>query len=203
MENIVIIGGGGHAISLMDSIVGKKEYNIIGYTDFSPSNNYHKYLGTDKVLMSLFQQGTKYAAVGVGYLRQTNIRDKIYGMLKQIGYILPTIIDKSAVIAQDTIIGEGTFIGKGVVVNADTKIGCMCIINTHATVEHGNMIGDFVHVSVGASLCGNVTVEDHCLIGANSTIIQGIRIGCNTIIGAGSVVLTNVSLNQTCYGIVK
>jgi len=202
MDGIVLVGSGGHAQSVADSIEASKTFQIIGYTNPHETSLHYPYLGTDDVLESLYRKGICFAAIGVGFIGKSEIRDKLYTQIKKIGFHLPPIIDPSAVLSQNCSIGEGTFVGKGACINVNARIGKMCIINTSAIIEHGNVIGDFTHVAVGAALCGDVTVEDHVFIGANATVIQGLTIGSHTIIGAGSTVLHNVTGNTTVYGII-
>lgn len=201
MESIVLVGGGGHAQSVADSIINGRIYEIVGYTDLYDAQIKLRYLGTDDILESLYQKGVTNAAITVGYLGKSNIRDKLYYTTKQIGFRLPKIIDSSAVISGSADVGEGVFIGKNVVVNTGAKIDKMCIINTGALIEHNSRIGKYSHIAVGATLCGDVCVGEHTLIGANATIIQGVKIGMNTIIGAGSVVLGDVPENSRVVGV--
>ncbi len=200
MDKIVIIGFGGHAKSVIDSIRSTREYELVGYTDIEDKHGALAYLGTDEALKAIYESGTHNVTFGLGYMGKSSLRDRLYEHVKSIGFNLPVIIDPSASIALDAEIGEGTFVGKRAVVNADSHIGKMCIINTGSIVEHENEIGDFSHIAVGAVLCGNVKVGDHCLIGANSTVLQGVSVGKNSIVGAGSVVLSNVGENVTVVG---
>lgn len=200
MQDIVIIGGGGHALSIADSI---SEYTIFGYTDKTDMNNGLRYLGTDNILIDLYRGGVHCAVLGIGYLGNDDVRPQIIHNLREIGYSTPMVIDKSAVISNTVVIGEGTFIGKNAVVNAYTVIGKMCIINTASILEHSNYVGDYSHIAVGAVLCGNVSVGKHTLIGANATIIQGVHIGSRAIIGAGSIVLSDVPDNTIVKGVWK
>lgn len=201
-NKIVIVGFGGHAKSLADSIMSDGKYEIAGYTDSEETDVLNiPYLGTDDELKSIFDGGVQNAAVGVGYIRKSDIRDKLYDRLISIGFELPVIIDPSAIIALEAQIGEGSFIGKRAVINAGVKVGKMCIINTGSIIEHENIIGDFTHIAVGATLCGNVGVGDHCMIGANSTVIQGVHIGSYSTVGAGAVVINNIESNKTVVGV--
>ena len=38
MEEIVLIGGGGHVLSVADAIISRKAYKIAGYTDVSDTH---------------------------------------------------------------------------------------------------------------------------------------------------------------------
>ena len=202
MEDIILLGGGGHARSVADSIETCGKYRIVGYTDLDREDSYIPYLGTDEQLTNLYNNGIHNAVICVGFMGKSLVRDKLYNMVKSIGYDLPVIIDPSARISKRCDIDEGTFIGKGACVNTGTHIGKMCIINTNSVIEHDNCIRDFSHIAVGSVLCGNVKIGDHVFVGANSTIIQGITIESNAIVGAGSTVLHKVLRETTVYGIV-
>lgn len=188
MEDIIIIGFGGHAKSVCDTIESTGKFNIVGYTDDENKNSKYVYLGTDDVLEDYFKKGIKYLAMGIGYLGKGKVREKIYTYAKNIGYQFPAIIDKTAIISEDVTINEGTFVGKGAIINAEVKIGKMCIINTGAIIEHECRVGDFTHIAVGTVLCGEVTIGDRCLIGANATVIQQRVVESMKTIPAGEVV---------------
>ena len=87
------------------------------------------------------------------------------------------------------------------VINARSKIGKHCIINTASVVEHDNEIGDFTHVSVGAKLGGTTTTGKKCWIGIGATIKNNISICGDVLIGAGAVVVKNVDEKGTYIGI--
>lgn len=190
MKDIVIIGFGGHAKSVADTIERTGQYNIVGYTDTEESdhNEKYKYLGTDNALKDVFEGGVEYAAIGVGYIGKGDLRDRLYAMLKDIGYKLPVIIDPSAIVSNSAIIQEGAFIGKGAIVNADAKIGKMCIINSKSLVEHETVVGDFSHVAVGANLCGQVNIGDHVFVGAGAVVVQCTNVSNGAFVKAGEVV---------------
>lgn len=207
MKKIILIGNGGHAKSVADTIEAMGEYEIAGFVAKEPDDTFeyrgYKIIGVDTDLEVLFQQGIRYACVCVGFLGKGTTRDELYRNLKSIGYELPVIIDKTAAVANDAVIGEGTFVGKRAVINAASAIGKMCIVNTAAVVEHDCIIKDFTHISVNATVCGGVSIGDHCLIGAGATAIQEVSVGDNVIVGANSTVLANVSSAGTVYGVYK
>lgn len=191
MEDIILVGYGGHAKSVADCIERAKKYHIVGYTDLMPHGSRHTYLGTDDMLMEYWGQGIKNAAIGVGYMGKGNLRERLYAKLKRIGYSLPVISDTSAIICGTVQIAEGAFVGKGAVINAEAKIGKMAIVNTMALVEHECAIGDFTHVAVSAVLCGQVEVGRAAFIGANATVTQCLHIPSNTVVPAGETLRRN------------
>lgn len=204
MEKIILLGGGGHCESVIDTIIDSKLYEIVGIIDLKESvgqyvNNV-KIIGSDENLIEFKQQGIENAFITVGSVGSPKIRINLYELANKLDFKMPVIIDKSAVISKTSIIGEGTYIGKGAIINTNAVIGSNCIINTGSIIEHDCNVSDFVHISPGATLCGGVKVCKNTHIGANATIIQYKNIGENVIIGAGSVVTKDIKSNLKAYG---
>lgn len=206
MEKIILIGAGGHAKSVVDSIEQAAEYEIVGFSDNQISHEViyrnYKVICTDKDLEKIYTAGVKNAFITIGYMGNSSVREKIYNKLCSIGFNMPTIIDPSAIIATDVQIGSGCFIGKTAVINSQARIGDLGIINTAAVIEHECDIGFNVHLAGNSILCGNVTVGNDVFIGAGSVVIQGINIGSDVIIGAASTVIHNVKDHSKLFGIV-
>ena len=74
MDDIILVGYGGHGKSVADCIERTKKYRIVGYTDLEQHESMYKYLGTDNVLNEMFKNGIKNAAVGIGYMGKGNLR---------------------------------------------------------------------------------------------------------------------------------
>ena len=182
MEDIVIIGYGGHAKSVVDSIERAHRYRIVGYTELREQQSDYNYLGTDEALYEIYNSGVRNAVVGIGYLGKDNIRAMLYRKLKDIGFKLPVIIDPRAIVSQNVSIGEGTIVGKNAIINSESVIGKMAIINTGAIIEHECEIGDY------ESDIGQVKVGQESFVGANATVIQCQEIGPKRIIPAGMVI---------------
>lgn len=199
MEDIILLGTGGHAHSVVDSIEQAGEYNIIGFLDKEEmiGSHYRDYriLDTDGALKKYYDRGVRNAFVTIGYMGRGNIRNQLYKWLNDIGYTIPNIIDRTAVVADNAVLSEGIFVGKKAIINANVHIGKMCIINTGAIIEHDCVVGNFSHISVGCVLCGNVKVGNSSFVGANATVIQGRKIGNRSIIGAGITIRKNVEDN--------
>lgn len=207
VEKIVLLGCGGHAKSVVDTIECQGFYKIIGFIDNSRKDFFeyrgYRIIGTDDDLEKLYRSGISNAFVCIGYMGKGGVREKLYHKLKSIGFSIPVIADPTSIIAGDVIIKEGAFIGKRTVVNAGAEIGELAILNTGAIIEHECVVEEYSHVAVGAVLCGNVRVGSCSFIGAGSTVIQGIKIGASVIIGAGSTVIRNVEDGRKAVGLVK
>lgn len=204
MKKIIILGSGGHARSVLDTLKQFNSFEVIGILD--KEEQIGKVLdgipirGTDQDMRKYYDQGIEYLFIGVGSIGNTELRKKLYEQALAIGFKFPIIIDSTAIIGDKVIVEEGTYIGKGSIVNVGSYIGKQCIINTGAIVGHDCNIGEFVHIGPGAVLSGNVQVGAHTHIGVNGTVIQGVHIGEYTLIGAGSVVVKDIGSYKKAYG---
>lgn len=203
-KKMLLIGGGGHCLSVIESVFELNQYLEIGIVDpVLPVGTMVMgvpVLGNDSDLSRLRLEGYTEAFVTIGSIGDPSKRINIFETLEELDFSLPFIIDQSANVSRDARIGRGVYIGKKVVVNPEVTILDGTIINTAAIIEHGCSIEQFVHVATGAILCGEVMVGRGTHIGAGSVIRQGIKIGSNTLIGIGSVVVSDINNQVVAYG---
>lgn len=204
MEKIVLLGGGGHCKSVIDTIMTSCLYEIVGIIDLEKNVgefvNGVEIIDNDENLIKYKQAGINNAFITVGSIGNPNLRIRLHDLGKKIGFDFPTIVDKSSIISSDVKLGNGTFVGKGAIINANSIIGEQCIVNSGSIIEHDCTIENFVHIAPGVTLCGGVRIGENTHVGANATIIQYKTIGQNVIVGAGSVVITDLNNNVKAYG---
>lgn len=204
MKDILLIGGGGHCKSVIDTLIKCNQFNILGIIDLE--QNLGKYIsgyeiiGTDDDLEKFSLQGVKYAFITLGSTGNPSKRIGLYNLCKKFKFEFPTIIDDTAIISHNTKIGQGTFIGKGVIINTGTVIGENSIINTGSVIEHDCNIENSVHISPRVILGGGVHIGNNSHIGIGTTIIQNICVGNNVLIGSSSNVIRNISDGLKVYG---
>jgi sugar O-acyltransferase (sialic acid O-acetyltransferase NeuD family) len=200
-DAIVMIGGGGHARSILAAVATQK-MQFAGYVALQPDEATSlPYLGNDTVLEDLFAKGVRQAIIGVGSVRSNSVRREIYQRLRSIGFQLPKIVADSAKVAADAVLGEGVVVLEKALVNSGAKIGPCCIINSGAIVEHDCTFGEFVHISPGAVLCGGVKVGSNVHVGANATIIENIAVIDGALIGAGAAVVRDIIVAGKYWGV--
>lgn len=204
MEDIILVGGGGHCKSVIDTIINSNLYNIYGIIDIKDNVGKKvcgiKVIDCDENLSIYRKKGIKNAFITLGSIGNTSIRRNLYQLLIKNGFQIPRIIDKTSIVSDRAIIDSGVFVGKGAIINVDSKIGKNSIINSGSIIEHDCILEEFVHISPGVTLCGGVKIGKNSHIGANSTIIQFKNIGENVIIGAGSIVVKDINSNTKAFG---
>ena len=188
-NKIIIIGSGGHAASCINIIEKIKKYKIHGIVDNKNEikNLNYKLIGSDKDL-SKIKNKIKFAFIGIGQIKSSKKRKKVYENLKNKNFILPKIISENSLVSKYSQIGEGTIIMNFAHININVKIGKNCIINTGSNLEHDVEVGDFVHISTGAIINGNTKIGSNTFIGSGSIINNNLKIGNNCIIASGKVV---------------
>ncbi|MEZ5757447.1 MAG: acetyltransferase [Emcibacteraceae bacterium] len=199
----IIIGAGGHARMLADTIKASGG-NILGFTDLeikSGTNIFDDFnvLGTDDILDD-FATDEIEVTIGVGFLPKKNWRKAIFEKISYKGFKIKTVIHPSVTLGSYILLGEGCQLIAGAIIQTGCKIGKNVIVNTGASIDHDVTIGDFCHIAPGATICGDVKIGENCFIGAGATIIQGINIGHNVTVGAGVLVRSDLSSESTYKG---
>lgn len=189
-KDIVLIGGGGHCVSVIDIIENGNEFNIIGILDSNKKENNilgHRILGNDELIPDLVKEGN-YFLITVGQIKSYSARLNIAKNLLMNNAKIATVISPLAYVSKHAVIGKGSIIMNHAAINAQSKIGDNCIINSKSNIEHGVIVEDFCHVSTCAVVNGDTVVGRGSFIGSNATISNGISIKENSIISAGAFV---------------
>ncbi len=201
MKPIVLIGGGGHCESVIDTIESTGR-SIKGILDI-PSK-----VGTfclDVPVIGTDSEIYKYIndcefIITLGFIKNSKLRNELHRLVEEANGEFATIISSTAHVSKYADIGKGTVVLHYATVNAGARIGKGCIINTHANVEHDAVIGDFCHVSTGAMVNGGCTIGNSSFIGSGSVLRNGINIGRGCVIGAGSVVTKDLPQGELWIG---
>jgi UDP-perosamine 4-acetyltransferase len=200
MGGVVIIGGGGHAKVVIESLRASGR-TVAAIVDADPTPRTVlgvPVVGDDLKLPELRGQGLSdlFVAIGDNRLRETLGRKG-----RGLGFALVNAIHPSAVISPTVTLGEGIAIMAGVAINADSQVGDLAIINTGAVVDHDCRLGAACHLGPASALAGAVTVGERAFLGAGARAIPGVRIGADTIVGAGGVVVRDLPDGVLAVGV--
>jgi len=195
MQNLILIGGGGHCKSCIDVIEQEGRFQIAGIVDL-PEKLHQKILGyeiiaTDDDLPRLVKEYENFL-ITLGQIKSPGKRIRIFQTLKESGAKLPVIISPLAYVSKHAEIEDGTIIMHHVLINAGAKIGSNCIINTKALIEHDAAIGDHCHIATSAVINGGVKVGSGTFFGSNAVCKEYIEIGENALIGCGAIIVKNI-----------
>jgi len=201
MQPVWIIGSGGHAKVVIDTLRTSRVFDVLGVLDDDPLRLGTEVLGVpvrgEASLESIDRFGIEQAIIAVGSNRaRATVARLLAGRVSWTTAIHPT-----AHLAPGVRIGEGTVVFAGAIVQPGSVIGRHVILNTACSVDHDGSIGDFVHIAPGVRLAGDVKVGDGALLGIGCSVIPERTVGAWATIGAGSVVVDDIPNDVTAKGI--
>ncbi len=187
-KKLIIIGAGGFAKSIIDSI-NYTEIELVGFVDTFKQGYHQGYPIIANDINEIENIKDYVYFIGVG---DPITRFQFLVLLKEYNLRLINIIDPTALLSRNIELGEGIYIGKLCIVNSDTKLLDGVVINTRSLIEHGNQVGICSNISTNVVLNGDVKVGDQTFIGSCTVVNGQITIGDNSTIGSGSVVIRNI-----------
>ena len=200
---IVVVGAGGHAKVVLESLASSGVHDIVGLTDPDQSKwgtllGGYPVLGGDDVLPTLRSEGVDGAIIALG---ENRLRARLFERAIAFGFKMVNAMHPHSWVSPSAQIGDGVAVMAGAVINANAQIGDNVIINTGATVDHDCCIGNHAHIAPGCHLGGNVQVGVGTLVGIGSSVIPDKRIGQWSIVGAGAVVVRDLPDNCVAIGV--
>lgn len=197
MNEIILVGAGGHCQCCIDIIESYKNFKIVGLIDSNITKKIYNYrvIGNDNSLLKLFDS-YKYAFVSIGEYRNPHLREKIFNNLKKLNYKIPVFKSSNSYISKKSTINDGTLIMHNTVISTGVSIGYNCIINSGTVIEHNSVIQDNCNLSPGVIINGDVKIGKNTFIGSGSIIKEGITIGENCFIRMGTILKENLKENS-------
>ncbi len=200
-KSLLIIGAGGHGRVCAEAAQAAG-WTVAAFFDEAikgglPINNIPVTTVELKELHTEFPPGSHAVFIAIG---SNNDRRGLFEYARDLGYELPVIIHPSAQISPSAIIGDGSVALANVVVNANSRIGAYCILNTACTVDHDNVLDDGTQICPGAHLAGSVICGRLAFVGTGANVIPGRKIGGGAVIGAGSLVATDIPHGHRVMG---
>lgn len=195
-RKLTLIGGGGHAVSLLQMMPDDVE--VAGYVDvrqnpFMPL----AHLGDDDEFARLYPDMPVHIAFVMGKNGSMELRRKVIEQYRC--HEMPTIVASSALVTPHSTLGSGCAVMHRVVING-ANLGECNVVNTGAIVEHGVHSGSNVFIGPGVVVCGGVKIGSNVMIGAGAVIRNNVTIADGAIIGMGSVVTKDITQSGVYAG---
>lgn len=186
MNNLIVIGAGGHGKSVAEVVHLQKKLNIIGFLDDSYPEKSHvgdyPILGNTKDL-SMYRPLADHVIIAVG---NNVLREKLLYSALNNGFQIATIIHPSAIISSQSQIGRGVTIMAGSIIGTDVVIGDGVIINSGTIVDHDCHLLDFCHLGIGVNVAGGAKIGRTAWIKAGSSLGYNVRIEDFAVVDVGT-----------------
>ncbi|WP_088339545.1 acetyltransferase [Robiginitalea sediminis] len=204
MKNILIFGASGHGSVVLDIVENEGLYTPVGFLDsFKETGslvNGYPVLGTENDLVEIvtrFDVVGGIVAIGDNWVRRRIVHE-ILRIMPDFRFV--RAIHPNAVLGRDVEIGEGTVVMPGVIVNANSRIGRHCILNTRCSLGHDGQMADYSSLAPMVCAGGNFRLGYCSAIGLGANIIENISIDQHSVVGAASLVIDPVPALSVAFG---
>lgn len=170
MKKIGIIGAGGHAKVIAETIELMGSLQVVGFIDDKIERGFPVYkhaavLGTIDELHEIAAQCDAFV-IGIGNNEvRKHLSDRWSGTI-----VFETIIHPKAFVSESASIEPGTVVLAGAVISSHVKIGSQCIVNANVVIDHDSRIGEFVHLSIGTLIGSNSEVRELTTTGIGQAV---------------------------------
>lgn len=198
---IVIVGGGGHARVVADTLTASgRRAEIAGFVDTDPAADIPGIarLGDDRAIGA---DPRTLAVLGIGAVGIPHPRIEVQRRLEGAVGGWTTAIHPRATLAADVSFGPGTVVMAGAIIQPGARIGSHCIVNTGVIVEHDVIIGDHAVLSPGCVIGGGTVIGSASFIGLGARLRDHITIGACALVAMGSVVVADVAPGASVRGV--
>jgi sugar O-acyltransferase (sialic acid O-acetyltransferase NeuD family) len=206
MRRIVVLGTGGNALDIADTVTAlgpSADLELAGFLDDDPSVSGCMVLG-HPVLGPLSSARTLAGCLfvnGIGNPENFRRKAEIIATTGVPPERFVTLVHPTASVSPSARLGRGVVLLQHVTVAARASIGDHVIVLPAAIVSHDVEVGDFSSVAGGACLSGRVHLGACSYVGSNASVRQEVRIGAGALIGMGAAVVDDVPPGEVWAGV--
>lgn len=194
----MILGAGGHALSVADAALAAGWNTIMFYSPdgTGPASRLGPVVSSVDILAD---EDTAFAlGVGTNHWRET-VANGISNKFPQ-GSIV-SVVHPNAWVSPHATVHPGAVILAGTAVGPGSTVGRGALLNSGSSLDHESSLGDYASLGPGARTGGNVSVGERTMIGMQAAILHGITVGNDVVVGAHSLVNHHVESNTVIWGV--
>lgn len=153
LMNLLILGAGSHGREVYEVALGLRAFNKISFLDDNLKGEgiIGKCQNADQYIN---EYPLAFPAVG-----NADLRKKWIGDLVAAGFVIPTLIDTTAVISRESSVGYGTVVCARAVVNNGATVGNGCIVSSGAVIAREAKMPDWGFINSGETLLENGEIK--------------------------------------------
>lgn len=141
--NLLILGAGGQGKVVKELAQNIGVFRKIAFLDDNLDN--HNAIGKCNDCAKFVEE----YPIAIPSIGNQNMRMKWIDMLVREGFIIPTLVHRTAIVSPSAEIGYGTVVEAKVTIGANSNIGYGCIISSGATIDRNINIPDGTHIACG------------------------------------------------------
>jgi len=197
-EQILLLGGGGHAIDVANAIhQAFGEGAIAGYLDDRVSDRMTAWGIPHLGDLTAADVTDRHIVLAIGF---PATRQSVFSQIAGQVFESVSVVHPDVSIGRNVEIGRGATVLAGARVSPNVHLGSHTLVHQNAVLGHDTNVRDHACVMPGANVSGDCVIGTGALIGTGSTVIQGIEVGDQAIVGAGAVVTRDVAAGKMVVG---
>lgn len=183
---IVLAGGGGHALSILEM---SDPADFAGYIALCPSEAMPlEWLGNDSAIKKLAREGYDFHMAFVySGLPLMQKRRSLIEQYEREGAHFISLIAPTAIVTPNSHIGAGSAVLNGAIINR-AVLKENVVVNSGAIIEHDCIIGSNSFIGPGTVIGGAVSIGEDCFIGLGAKIKNCVTIASGVTVAMGAVV---------------
>lgn len=206
-KRILILGGGRGAVQVIDVILRKRDFKIVGILDDNPNLSGktifgYPIIGPIAKVLEMWENKF-FDRLIISFTNDLKKRTQIYKIYKKYSIPFANIIDPNVSIHSNITIGEGNIIMSFCRVGSCSIIGNNNFFSAYVNIEHHNVVNNHCTFGPGVLTSGGVNIGDCVKFGTGVFVEPGIRIGENSIIASGSILTSNIVPNSIVKSIIN
>lgn len=197
-RKVVVVGAGGHAVSLTETIIAAG-FEIVAFT--SSHSTRDELFGIPVYAKAPTSTLVSDAALAIA-VGDNSTRARLWEDLTREFHVdrFPTFVHPSASVSRYADLGPGTAVLQGAIVGSSARLKIGCIVNSGSIIEHECTLGDFASMGPGSAIGGRACLGDRVALGMGAVVKHGLDVGRDTVIGAGSYVHTDIPEKVVAFG---
>jgi acetyltransferase EpsM len=207
MKKVIMLGGGGFAREVLDTIHVINAHTDdaiepIGFVYDSGESDAGVLIHGIPVLgeISCLKNVDLNEVLLVSAVGRSVWRRKMVEEARSLGARFMSVIHPTAIISKWSKIGEGAIIQRFCGINTEVVVGDFFVANAYTGVGHDTVIGDYVHINPNVNISGGTVIGHDVFIGVKATVFP-VTIGEGAVIGACALVTKDVPPNMMAKGI--
>lgn len=185
MNDLIIVGAGGHGRTLYETAILLGHENIV-FLDDNESPPDHAHVRIIGKISDLKQHARKAKNIVIG-IGNNQVREQLHQKLASLEIHPITLVHPFAFVSPSATLGHGSVILAGAVIGSNAILGAGTIVNCHSTVDHDSILGDYAHLGIGVHLAGGACIGKSAFLQAGTVGGYSAKVETNTVCPAGTI----------------
>jgi sugar O-acyltransferase (sialic acid O-acetyltransferase NeuD family) len=197
-REIVLIGGGGHALVVAEA-AGLAGTRVLGVYDDAPDPIACRHLRLPR--LGTLADTARAATPAILALGDLATRRRLLDDLAHRLRWADPVVHPAAIVHDSASLVPGVYVGPRAIVHSFATIDAHAILNSGSIVEHECRVGTNSHLAPGSILGGRVTIGLDTLVGLGARVLPNLTIGDRATLGGGALVHRHVHSDTTVVGV--